>query len=89
MPSIYDMGPPALLPHPKGRHTEGFFIAQKKSEGFGRVRTRDLGYNSPACYHCATEALKSYLNLSYIARFVFKFRISRPINFTNEDLNLV
>ena len=32
MPSIYDMGPPALLPHPKGRHTEGFFNAQKKSE---------------------------------------------------------
>ena len=57
MPSIYDMGPPALLPHPKGRHTEGFFNAQKKSEGFGRVRTRDLGHNSPACYHCATEAL--------------------------------
>ena len=42
MPQIYDMGPTALLPlHRKA--CWGFFRTQK-SDGFGRVWTRELGY---------------------------------------------
>jgi hypothetical protein len=48
MPQICDMGPTALLPLLR-RHVEDFF-ALKKSDGLGRVRTRELGYQRQACY---------------------------------------
>jgi hypothetical protein len=43
MPQICDMGQAALLPPPK----EGvlWIFSPEKSDGFGRVRTRDLGYH--------------------------------------------
>ena len=42
MPQIYDMGPTALLPL-RRKACRGFF-RPKKSDGFGRVWTRELGY---------------------------------------------
>jgi hypothetical protein len=41
MPKILDIGPTDLLP-PEGRHTDGPY--PEKSNGSGRVRVRDLGY---------------------------------------------
>jgi len=42
----YDMGPTALLPL---RRKAGWgFFSPEKSEGFGRVWTRELGYQRPA-----------------------------------------
>jgi hypothetical protein len=40
----------------EGRHDEDFFRPEK-SDGFGRVLTRDLGYQKPACYPKTTEAV--------------------------------
>jgi hypothetical protein len=47
MPQICDMGQTALLSLSK----EGMLwtFSPEKSDGFGRVRTRDLGYQRPAC----------------------------------------
>jgi hypothetical protein len=47
MPQICDMGLTALLPF-RRKAFWGFF-RPKKSDGFGRERTRDLGYQRPAC----------------------------------------
>jgi hypothetical protein len=41
MPQSWDMGQIILLP-------VGFF-QQEKSDGFGRKRNRDVGYQKPAC----------------------------------------
>jgi hypothetical protein len=39
-----------LLHAPKlGHGTDYFTFQQEKSDGFGRERTRDLGYQKPAC----------------------------------------
>jgi hypothetical protein len=47
MLQICDMGQTALLPL-RTKACWGFFSTEK-SDGFGRVRTRDLGYQRPAC----------------------------------------
>jgi hypothetical protein len=41
MPQIYDMGPTALLP--LRRKARSGFFSPEKSDGFGRVWTRELG----------------------------------------------
>ena len=57
MPEIYDMGPPALLPHPKGRHTEGFFLTLiKNPEASAGFEPTILGTIVQHANHCATEA---------------------------------
>ena len=33
----------------EGKHAEDYSDTRKKSNGFGRVRTRELGYQRPAC----------------------------------------
>ena len=43
LPQIYDMGPTDLLPL-RRKACWGFFSPLKKSDGFGRVWTRELGY---------------------------------------------
>jgi hypothetical protein len=48
MPQICDAGPKALLPL-RRTGCSGFFRPEK-SDGFGRVRTRELGYQRPECY---------------------------------------
>jgi hypothetical protein len=47
MPQSWDMGQIILLPL-RRKACSGFF-QQKKSDGFGSERTRDLGYQRPAC----------------------------------------
>jgi hypothetical protein len=47
MPQICDMGQTALFPF-RRKACWGFF-SPEKSDGFGRERTRDLGYKRPAC----------------------------------------
>ena len=49
MPKIYDMGQTALLTFQR-RRAEDFFRPEK-SDGFGRVWTREVGYQMPARYH--------------------------------------
>ena len=58
MPSIYDMGPPALLPHPKGRHTEGFLTIIKNPKALAGFEPAILGTTVQHANHCATEASK-------------------------------
>ena len=58
MPSIYDMGPPALLPHPKGRHTEGFLTLLKNPKASVGFEPVILGTTVQHANHCATEASK-------------------------------
>jgi hypothetical protein len=47
MPQSWDMGQIILLPV-RRKACCGFFQPEK-SDGFGRARTRDLGYQRPAC----------------------------------------
>jgi hypothetical protein len=47
MSQSWDMGQIILLPL-RRKACCGFFLSEK-SEGFGRERTRDLGYQRPAC----------------------------------------
>jgi hypothetical protein len=47
MPQSWDMGQIILLPL-RRKACYGFFQPEK-SDGFGRKRTRDLGYQRPAC----------------------------------------
>ena len=55
MPQICDMGQTALLNFRK-KACWGFFRSEK-SDGFGRVWTRELGYQRPAHYLWTTETL--------------------------------
>jgi hypothetical protein len=54
MPQICDMGPTTLL-RLRRKARWGFFRPEN-SDGYGRVRTRKLGYQRPACYPQTTEA---------------------------------
>ena len=54
------MGPPALLPHPKGRHTEGYFNDHKNPKASAGFEPAILGTTVQHANHCATEALKSF-----------------------------
>jgi hypothetical protein len=47
MPQSWDMGQMFYFPSEE-RHAENFFN-RRKSDGFGRERTRDLGYERPSC----------------------------------------
>jgi hypothetical protein len=47
MSQSWDMGQIILLP--LRRKACCGFLQQEKSDGFGRERTRDLGYQRPAC----------------------------------------
>jgi hypothetical protein len=53
MPQICNTGTTALLPL-RRKASWGFFRPEK-SDGFSRVRTRELGYQRPACYPQTTE----------------------------------
>jgi hypothetical protein len=46
------------------RHGEDFFRPEK-SDGFGRVRTRELGYQRPACY---SQITPTQILARYVAR---------------------
>jgi hypothetical protein len=58
MPQSWDMGH-VLLPL-RTKACWGFF-QPKKSDGFGRERTRDLGYQRPACWPLASRYVRCYL----------------------------
>ena len=60
------MGPPALLPHPKGRHTEGFLTLIKIPKASAGFQPTILGTTVQHANHCATEAsnwIKNYTQL--------------------------
>jgi hypothetical protein len=66
MPQICDMGQTALLPFWR-KACWGFFRL-KKSDGFGRERAHDLGYQRPACYplgyrSCLSRAVTGLLTV--------------------------
>jgi hypothetical protein len=54
MPQICDMGQTALLSLWR-KACCGFFFSPEKSDDFGRVRTRDVGYQRPAWYVITTS----------------------------------
>ena len=58
------MGPPALLPHPKGRHTGGFFFLtlRKNPKASAGFEPAILGTTVQHANHCATEASKKTMN---------------------------
>jgi hypothetical protein len=64
MPQICNMRPTVLLPL-RRKACWGFFHPEI-SDGFGRVRTRGLGYQVPACYFSTTEAAKETLLTVYL-----------------------
>ena len=58
------MGPPALLPHPKGGHTEGFLTLIKNPKASAGFEPAILGTAVQHANHCATEASKVQIGRS-------------------------